>query len=60
MAAKWTPAAVKRLRKRLGLTQEAFARRLGVSVVTVNRWEQGHVEPRGLSVDALILQRKGT
>lgn len=50
---KWAPAAVRRLRKRLGLTQEEFAHRLGVSWVTVSRWEQGHSAPRGLSEKAL-------
>ncbi len=53
MTTKWTPAAVRRLRKKLGLTQEGLARRLEVSWVTVNRWERGHSAPRGLSVKAL-------
>ena len=49
----WTPAAVRRLRKKIGVTQEEFARRLHVSFVTVNRWEHGHSSPRGLSEKAL-------
>lgn len=32
---------IKRLRKKLGLSQEALARLLGVSLITVNRWEHG-------------------
>lgn len=36
---------VKELRKRLGLTQEAFAVRLGVSVMTVRRWESNKTKP---------------
>ena len=36
---------VKTLRKKLGLTQEAFAIRLGVSVMTVRRWEGGKTKP---------------
>ena len=36
---------VKELRKKLGLTQEAFAIRLGVSVMTVRRWESGKAKP---------------
>ncbi|MBM3313795.1 helix-turn-helix domain-containing protein, partial [candidate division WOR-3 bacterium] len=36
---------ILRLRKRLGLTQVAFAELLGVSFVTVNRWENGKSEP---------------
>lgn len=50
---KWSAAAIKRLRRRLGLTQEKFARRLGVTHVTVNRWERHLAEPKGLSVAAL-------
>jgi len=34
------------LRKRLGLTQETFAQRLGVSFVSVSRWENGAVPGR--------------
>ena len=50
---KWTAAAVRRLRRKLGLTQEGLARRLDVSTVTVNRWERRHSKPRGLSAKAL-------
>jgi len=32
-------------RRVLGVTQEAFAGILGVSFVTVNRWENGHAVP---------------
>jgi DNA-binding XRE family transcriptional regulator len=32
--------------RRDGLSQEAAARRLGVSLKTVNRWLRGHSEPR--------------
>ncbi|MBM4255717.1 MAG: helix-turn-helix domain-containing protein [Deltaproteobacteria bacterium] len=42
-----TPEAIKALRTRLQLTQEAFARILGVSFATVNRWENGKAEPTG-------------
>ncbi len=41
------------LRSRLGLTQEKFARKLGVSVAAVGKWEQGLHKPRGLSLRAL-------
>lgn len=37
------------LRKKLGLTQAEMARRLGVSFVTVNRWENGHHAPSPLA-----------
>jgi transcriptional regulator with XRE-family HTH domain len=42
-----TPDAIKGLRRRLQLTQETFARILGVSFATVNRWENGKAEPTG-------------
>lgn len=38
-------ALVKVLRRRLGLTQEQFAHRLGVTFASVNRWENGQVKP---------------
>ena len=37
-------AEVRRLRKRLGLTQARFGRLLGVHRVTVARWETGAAE----------------
>ena len=40
-----TREQVKNLRKQLGLSQEAFAKRLGVSFATVNRWENGKAKP---------------
>jgi DNA-binding transcriptional regulator YiaG len=54
----WTPAAVKKLRKSLSLTQEGMARRLGVTTVTISRWEQGHVKPTGLSIVMLDEAKK--
>jgi len=44
---------VVRLRSRLGLNQEKFAEKLGVSVSSVGKWERGWHKPRGLSVRAL-------
>jgi len=38
---------VREARRRLGLTQAALAARLGVSFVTVNRWERGKSKPPG-------------
>ncbi len=39
-------ALVKRLRERMGLTQEQFAREVGVTFSTVNLWENGHRRPQ--------------
>jgi len=36
---------IKRLRKKLGLSQDAFAARLGVAPYTVRRWESGKAKP---------------
>lgn len=36
-----TPAFLKQLRKKLGLSQRVFARVLGVSEKTIEKWEQG-------------------
>jgi predicted ATPase/DNA-binding CsgD family transcriptional regulator len=46
-------AQVRALRDQLGLTQEQLANRLGVSFVTVNRWEGGHSNPSRKWRDAL-------
>jgi putative transcriptional regulator len=45
MAAIDIPALVRRLRERLGLTQERFAAEVGVTFSTVNQWENGHRHP---------------
>ena len=37
--------AIKKLRLKMMLSQEDFAKELGVSFATVNRWEKGHFEP---------------
>ena len=40
-----TAEQVRTIRKRLGLTQAAFAHKLGVALLTVQRWEAGRNEP---------------
>ncbi len=37
---------IKNTRERLGITQEEFARRIGVTVTTVSRWERGDCLPK--------------
>ena len=44
-----TAAKVRSIRLRLGLTQEALARRLGVARATVTRWENGSRRPRRIT-----------
>lgn len=36
---------IKELRQKMVLSQQEFAKRLGVSFATVNRWENGHHVP---------------
>ncbi len=38
---------VAAIRNRIGLSQEAFARRVGVSLGTLRNWEQGRRSPEG-------------
>ena len=39
------PKLLKEYREKVFLTQEEFARKLGISYVTLNRWENGKFEP---------------
>ena len=41
-----TSEQIKNMRKHLGLSQEAFGKRLGVSFATINRWENGKAKPQ--------------
>ena len=48
------PAAlIREVRGRLGLTQEKFAARLGVTLPTINRWENGRTKPSPLAIRTL-------
>lgn len=44
---------IKELRMKLGLSQEQLAQKLGVSFVSVNRWENGKSKPSALAIKAL-------
>ena len=39
------PAELRRFRKELGLTQGALADQLGVTPITIHRWETGQSRP---------------
>jgi putative transcriptional regulator len=41
------PVDVKAIRRRLGKSQAEFARMIGVSVATLQNWEQGRRRPEG-------------
>lgn len=47
VAAPTGPAEVRDLRRRVHLTQQEFAAKLGVPVETIRNWEQGKRMPRG-------------
>lgn len=44
---------IKSLRTALGYTQEEFAHHLGVTLCTVNRWENNKSEPSRLALKQL-------
>jgi putative transcriptional regulator len=52
---------VRELRFRLGLTQEQFAAELGVTFVSVNRWENRKTQPSPMAMRLmqLMLQEMG-
>ena len=47
-------ALVKSLRGRLGLTQEQFAKEVGVTFSTVNQWENGRRRPQPFLLNRLL------
>lgn len=59
--AVWDQAAVRKLRRRLALTQEQLAAELGVRQQTVSEWETGAYRPRGASERLLeiVAERAG-
>ena len=51
---------VKAIREAMGLTQEQFAAQFGVTVATVNRWENGRGKPSPLALKQIEALRKKT
>ncbi len=54
---------IKELRSKLGLTQEQFAAKVGVTFSTVNRWENGKGKPSPLAmrqIEELIEKTAGS
>ncbi|MDZ7374527.1 MAG: response regulator [candidate division KSB1 bacterium] len=41
----WNAQAIRKIRHKLGVSQEDLARAIGVSFATVNRWENGKARP---------------
>jgi putative transcriptional regulator len=52
---------VRELRFRLGLTQEQFAAELGVTFVSVNRWENSKTQPSPMALKLMrqIIEEMG-
>ena len=44
---------IRQLRQELGLTQEKFAAKLGVTFPTVNRWENKRAKPSPLAMEKI-------
>ena len=44
---------IREIRGRLGLSQEKFALKLGVTLPTINRWENGRTRPSPLAIQNL-------
>lgn len=57
----WTAERVKKLRKRLGLSQQVMAGLLKVTQKAVSAWEVGHTQPnRWLQERLSALERETT
>lgn len=59
MVEKDIPNMIRELRLALGMTQEQFAAKVGVTFSTVNRWENGKGKPSPLAMKVIAkLKRK--
>lgn len=47
------PRTIKRLRKRLGLSQARFAHKIGYSAISVSFWETGRTKPEPKAITAM-------
>lgn len=53
-----SPPDVKAIREKIGLSQARFAIIMGVSVRTLQNWEQGHRTPQGPAISLLRIVEK--
>ncbi|MEB3218431.1 MAG: helix-turn-helix transcriptional regulator [Nostocales cyanobacterium 94392] len=51
-----TGKLIRELRLLIGLTQEQFAARLGVTYPTINRWETGRSKPSPLALEKIEVE----
>jgi len=54
MKNKDIPRLIKELRDKLGLTQEQFAQKVGVTFPTINNWEKGNRIPHPFLFQKLL------
>ena len=58
-AREWTAKTqAAQIRREINITQDAFARMLGVSLGTVRKWERGMIEPSGAARTLLKIAAK--
>ena len=56
----YTPAQIRRIRKRTTLSEGVFAACLNTSKATIRRWERGQTKPNGPARKLLhLIERKG-
>ena len=59
MANRGISKMIRKLRTALGLTQEQFAAKIGVTYSTINRWENNKAKPSPLALQRIEkLQKK--
>lgn len=55
---EFSPSEIKEIRKSAGLTQNLFAKFLGVSLKTVEAWEAGRNQPNGTACRMLSITKR--
>jgi len=58
LAPKLEPCQIKKLRKRLKVSQPVFARYLNTSESTIEKWESGAKKPSGMALKLLSIVDK--
>jgi putative transcriptional regulator len=51
-----TPAWIREIREAMGISQEGFARKVGVAYNTVSRWEKGKSLPKSTPIIEKIME----
>ncbi len=48
-----SPEEIKNMRLSLNMSQQAFSTKMGISIVSLSRWERGHARPSRLASEKL-------